>query len=490
MRTRWVGRESNELGSRAIASAVARQQWRPELVVRVLRGPASRWALRGAAATTGALLGIALGLLLADREFLAIFTAILVAMATAGAVRVVVPGSVRGPFSVVMALAFALHLAVLVVLHVALVAVGRGGFVTGDDASYARVAWLIARTMHGEPTTFRPELDTFLLGTFTYAEGALFYIVGYQVLVATILILGMALALVIVVFDITRRIFDDVSGAIAGVVVALYPSLVVWSSLNLKDTLAVLLVGLVLWGIARFQLRPRAVLLTLILILLLPMQELRRTIYPGLVLAILLGVTTSPRMIPIRALRVFMIGVVVIGLTVTAYAALDSGFAARAIRTMEYQRQSMPVGARTGFGETPPIPVNVGETLLVRVGVYPWRAPLDAVSRASQPARIIRVPPDSRVANASWSGQGSSNPAEVVRLNAGNLLVVGGPTTAVAVREQWIGLNLPAGMQARISDGQETAEETYSRIFAYLPMGVAYVLFAPVPWSITRGTTY
>lgn len=475
------------MGSGAAIASVARQQWRLELVALALRGPATYWALKVAAATTGALLGVAFGLLLADREFLALLTAILVAIAIAGAVRIVVPNSVRGPFSVAIALAFALHLAVLVVLHAALVALGRGGFVTGDDASYARIAWIIARTLRGEPTDFRPDVDGFLLGTFAYAEGAVFFLIGYQVLVAKVLIMGMALALVIVVFDMARRIFDDVSGAIAGVLVAFYPSLVVWSSLNLKDALAGLLVGLVLWGIVRFQLRPRAVLLALVLLLLLPMYELRRTIYPGLVLAILLGMTTSPRLIPIRALRVILISVVALGLTWTGYLAFDSGFAARALTTMEYQRQSMPVGARTGFGETPPVPVTVGESLLViEAGVFPWRAALDAASRGTEPTRVVRLPPDSRVASASWDGKGTSNPVDVVRLNPGDLVVIGEPTTAAALREQWIGLNLPAGMQARLSDGQETAQETYARIFAYLPMGLAYALFAPVPWTITR----
>jgi hypothetical protein len=488
--SRWATKENGEVGLGAIASAEARratQQWRPELLALVLRVRAISRAYKVAAATTGALLGVAFGLLLADREFLALVTAILVAVALAGAVRVVVPDTVRRPFSIAIALSFVLHLAVLVVLHVALVAIGRGGFVTGDDAAYARVALMVASSIRGEPMGFQPDLDGFLLGTFAYAEGALFFLIGYQLLVAKMLIMGMALALVLLVFDIARRTFDDISGAIAGVLVAFYPSLLAWSSLNLKDTLAGLLVGLVLWGIVRFQLRPRAVLLVLVLVLLLPMEELRRTIYPGLVLAILLGIVTSPHVIPIRALRVVLIGAIAFGVAGTAYVAFDSGYAAAALRTMEYQRQSMPVGARTGFGETPPIPVETGYTLIVReAGVFPWLAALDEASRGVEPTRVVHVPADSRVASASWDGRGTSNPAEVVRLNPGDLLVVGGPTTTAAPRAQWGVLNLPVGAQARLTDGQEPTSETYARILAYLPMGVAYTMFAPAPWAITR----
>ncbi|MDQ2943607.1 MAG: hypothetical protein M3R21_08070 [Candidatus Dormibacteraeota bacterium] len=464
-----------------------RLQWSPELTARVFRVPASRWALRLAAATTGGLLGVAFGILLADREFLALLTAILVAGALAGAVRVVVPRRVRGPFSVAMALAFAVHLAVLVVLHVALVAMGRGGFVTGDDASYARVAWLIASAARGEPTAFDRTYDGFLLGTFVYAEAAVFYLVGYQVLVAKMLLLGVGLALVIFVFDIAHRIFDEASGALAAVLVAFYPSLVVWSSLNLKDPLAGLLAGLVLWAIARFQLRPRGIFVALALLFLIPMYELRSTIYPGLLLAIVAGLVLSPRFIRPRLMRAFVVGVVGLGIAATAFAAFDRGYAVAALRSMEYQRQFMPVGARTGFGDTNPIPISLGATLVVQeAGAFPWLGTLDEASRSREPIRVVRVGVNARVASASWNGQGTSSPGDVVRLNPGDLVVIGEPTTAPAPREQWAALNLPAGTQARLTDGLETAQETYARISAYFPMGVAYALFAPVPWTIAR----
>jgi hypothetical protein len=476
------------VGSTAIPGQVAHQTWRSDLVGFVLQRPPASWPLRIAAASTGGFLGVAFGLLLAGREFLALLTAILVAAAIAGAIRVTVPESVRGRFSVAIALAFSLHLAVLVVLDLALVSIGRGGFVTGDDSAYAGAAWRIARTIRGEATGFQLGTGGFLLGTFSYAEGFLFSIVGYQVLVAKTLILGMALVLAVVIFDIAYRIFDDVSGLIAGILVAFYPSLVMWSSLNLKDPLAWLLVGLVLWGIVRFQLRPRAVLLALVLLLLLPMYDLRITMYPGLALAILLGFVASPRLFPPPALRVFVIGLVVIGIAWTGYAAFRTGLAASALARMEYQRQAMPIGARTGFGETIPIIVKTGDTFLVQeAGLFPWVATLDPASRAIEPKRVVRVLPDSRVADAGWNPEGTTTTEEVVRLSAGDLVVVGGPTTEAAPPPRWIALNLPVGTQVRLSDGQETAQETYDRILAYLPTGVAYALFAPVPWSITRG---
>jgi hypothetical protein len=470
----------------AVGRAAALRQ--PEQADQILRG-STLWASRVAAATTGVLLGVAFGLLLADREFLAALTAILVGLAVAGAVRVVVPATVRRPFSIAIAFAFAVHLAVLVVLHAGLVALGRSGFVTGDDEAYARVAWIIARSMRGEATESVEESDRVLLGTFAYAEGALFYVIGLQVLVATILNVGFALALAIAVFDMARRIFDDVAGMIAGVLVALYPSLVVWSSLNLKDALAVLIVGLVLWALVRFQLRPRALLVAAALLLLLPIWDLRLTIYSGLALAIPLSLVTSPRVIRIKAVRIVMTGLVVLAIAGVAYLAFDRGVAAATLEKVEYQREWMAAGFRTGFGDTPAITVKEGDTLLVReAGDFPWLAQLDAASlEEGSAARVVRVGPHARVASPSWDAPMAWRPTEVVSVNPGDLIVVGGPSVAPAPREQWRALDLPAGRQVRLTDGRDTAEEVYGRTLAHLPNGLTHALFAPVPWVITRG---
>src|SRR5207253_1251645 len=82
---------------------------------------------------------------------------------------------------------------------------------------------------------------------------------------------------------------------LAGALVALYPSLVLWSSLNLKDSLALLFIGIVLWLLAVFQARPQWWLVPMMYLALLPMESLRNYVFVGLVLIVPIGVAVTPR---------------------------------------------------------------------------------------------------------------------------------------------------------------------------------------------------
>ena len=66
-----------------------------------------------------------------------------------------------------------------------------------------------------------------------------------------------------------------------------------WSSLNLKDALALLEIVSVLWILHHFERRPRWVLLALALLLLVALESLRRYVFVGRALIVPIGVLVA-----------------------------------------------------------------------------------------------------------------------------------------------------------------------------------------------------
>jgi len=160
------------------------------------------------AAPVGLLLGIALGILLADGHWGPAGLAIAGAGALAMIGFRVVPQDQRY-VGQVLVVAYALRAAAAVVLYTGSLAMGRGGFVTGDDAAYATLAWAFVQfTLGGEVQPWVPPYwagEAYLFGTYVYLESFLFWIFGREVLVA--LLTNAVLGTVTLVFahDIARR---------------------------------------------------------------------------------------------------------------------------------------------------------------------------------------------------------------------------------------------------------------------------------------------
>src|SRR5206468_2707595 len=70
-------------------------------------------------------------------------------------------------------------------------------------------------------------------------------------------LLALAIVAALLIFDTTRRLFGRTAGFVAAALVAFMPSLILWSSLNLKDALTIALAMLAVWAAVRFQSRPR-----------------------------------------------------------------------------------------------------------------------------------------------------------------------------------------------------------------------------------------
>lgn len=439
--------------------------------------------MRVLAALTGVCTGIASGFLITDGD-LTVLAALVVCVAGAVVLSAfVVPrDSWRDVLSLV-AFATLLRAAVAVVLYDGLLAAGRGGFVTGDDAGYADLSWRLARILHHDPAPFNYGAESYLLGTFVYLETALFYVFGPKVLIVELINAAMGGMLIAFVYDIARRLFADVrAGIVAAILVAVYPSLVLWSALNLKDSLALLLIAMALWLVVIFQSSRKWWLVPAAFLPLLLMESLRNYIFVGLALVIPASVALAPggtwrNRAVTNAFAFGLSGLFLVSHFTGVGSPLPSG-----LLGLEAQRIAMGIGAKTSYVDDPVVTVQSGTTYVVTTSAQ-LASPSPGASPTPTP-RVIVVAPGTRLALVSGSSAASPSPG-VFFVRPGDVVVVGGADATPAAIDQRKSLNIGAGT----GTGQLVSpsdDDPLVGTLRYLPRGVAYVLFAPFPWSVSR----
>src|SRR5437870_9680531 len=104
-----------------------------------------RWLGRVLAVGVGFATGVSAGFLITDGDYLALVVAAAFVGLVMGVSYVLLSEESRGSVLPVVAFATVARILVAVVLHDGLVAAGRGGFVTGDDAVYADVSARLAQ---------------------------------------------------------------------------------------------------------------------------------------------------------------------------------------------------------------------------------------------------------------------------------------------------------------------------------------------------------
>jgi hypothetical protein len=423
---------------------------------------------RLAAIGIGIFTGIAVGWLLSDGNYVGLAAGLLYASLVFVVVRVLTPMPARLDLYLLVGLALTLRYAVAVTLHNGLVAAGRGGFVTGDDANYADLSWALAQVIQGKTVDFDFETQGYLLGTFVYLETAIFLLLGPNVVVVELLNAALGAILAVLAFDLTRRMFaDDRASLVAAALTAFFPSIVLWTSLNLKESLTLVLIAVMLWLLVVFERSPTAWLLVAMYVPLLLMQSLRFYVFVGLAIVLPIGVAlasvaTRSRRLVLSSVAVAF-SIILLLYEFTASAQFEAGLLGR----LEQVRGAMAVGARTGFG-APVIRVYDGATYVVSsstaITVPPDRTP-----------RVVTVQPSTRLV------VGTPAPGrDAISVLPGDTVVIGPPGTTPAPSPQQMRL---AGEVDLIGANDDTL---VLRTFAYLPIGAAFALFAPVPGSGTR----
>lgn len=437
--------------------------------------------LRSLAALTGACCGVAVGGALVTGSLPAAIGLLALAAALTVVLRTVAETRGVPRVSAEIWFAFALRAAVAAVLYGWALITGHQGFITGDDAGYANLAWGYARWLHGQvvppyvPPSWGGEGNLF--GGFVYLASAAYYLFGFQPLLVDFLNAALSTAAIVLWWDAARRLFSARVALVTLVVLALDPANVLFSALHLKDPLSLLAVGFVLWSTVRFALSPRLAWLVSAAFGIATMEGIRSYLTLGLFAVVVFGVfvgrhvSRSARFAWLVSATMLCGGTLAIGLI-----AGGTSIPVPSLTSLAEIRIGMAQGAHTAFSiaqtpapqttpVVPPAAIASAQDEVTPAAVVPPvtmdQTPLPAIA-ASLAAFGLLLP-------AAWlAAKTRRRPTLAMALG----LVTLGAGVAVTVASAWI--------WARSSGGAASAT------FAYLPTGFANVLFAPFPWALRR----
>jgi hypothetical protein len=153
----------------------------------------------------------------------------------------------RLPFVAVLVLvAFVTRAIAAIALDRWLIARGGDGFIWPDDRGYDQLAWAHAQYWQGIGPGVAPG-DEYWLNAYTLTEAALYYAIGHHPLAMKLLNCLFGAVVAGLVYLIARRLFGERAGMLAGVAAAFFPSTFLWSLTNLKETMFLFGVALLLW---------------------------------------------------------------------------------------------------------------------------------------------------------------------------------------------------------------------------------------------------
>lgn len=364
------------------------------------------------ATVTGVLAGSTVGLLVIRETPLIIVEAGLVAIGVGALVRSF-PAAVRSLLAGLLTLKLSFQLFVAVALQSWATAAGHPEYVIGDDGTYFNAALSFSRYLDGSvgPGVVAGLVD--FQSAYVYLATALFSLFGPDPLLIVVLNAGFAAVLVLLAFDLVRLVAGERPAFYAAIVVAFFPSLVLWSALNLKEAFTLFLVNATFWLLMRFQLRPRLTTLLVTLLPLIALETVRRFLFLGLVPLVVLGTATAPGLAVGQ--RAGWIGVA--SLASSSLLALDAvrqgGSLLPSLTSLEGRRvSSITSRARTSFQDT--IPGQTGETFVVQVqNVTPVPSPaLLLANSGTKVVVVVERPPAQSAAPAA--GERASSPATPV----------------------------------------------------------------------------
>lgn len=225
------------------------------------------------------------------------------------------------------------------------------GFFAPDENTYANVGWRLVLHDQGlTPLPWQVE-DAWEVGYF-YWNAFLFRIFGHATLAPKIANCFIGGWTVLVAYRLAGELAGRGAARRTAVLVALFPSLVLWSTLNIRDTSVVLVLTLLLLVTLRLRLRPsprRVVALVAALALLSVLRD-----YMALMAIFAIGgsfLITTRRRFPVNLL----LSVGLIGLAIFSYDRLGLGAAWAETSTFEWlstQRQNLATGGSAFRPET------------------------------------------------------------------------------------------------------------------------------------------
>lgn len=388
------------------------------------------------------------------------------------------------------------------ILHLALVQAGRGGALFLDDAGYIAIGTAVARVLAGENVTI-PTPDPSLVNTYLTVVGALFAAVGPNVAALKLLNVGMASLAAVFAYRTSLLLAGERAARWTLLLLLVFPSLVLWSSLALKDAFALLCLTGVVWSVVEFVKSANWPWFLGVIGWSLPLQSTRQYLFVILLVAWAPGLFAS---LWSRSHSLAIRGAAA-ALAITVPLFLLSGSAKllspETIASLEGIRRAMAVGARSAFVE--PTHVVVGEPGNAFVVEVPGATP-----NPNQLPRVHVVPLGTTlVYDASEAGERSGGPSSVVAVRPGDVVIItaalgASPPPAAATEpmsppsgtsppptraEPASPLYVPRNRPTRVSAPEELlVGPRIARNIAHLPRGAVYMLGAPFPWELRTPT--
>ena len=416
-----------------------RKYWRLRQITRRLSRirELSKWlsglhrAERGALSAAAVFYGVLVGLVVAAGDYQA------VAWATALSIGLIITAarfgsdSDRAGLVALVALTTGIHMAAAVAIY----SLAPHGFITGDDASYFRLASQAARFLQGgtlDPSYTPPFWggDAYLFGGFVYLETALFVIFGPDVRMPLLLNSAMAVMTTLLIYSAGVRLFGTRIAFVAAAVVAFYPSLILWSSLNLKDSLTIALATSAVWALIAFAGQPAALSMMASFVATEALVSVRAYVAGTVAVAAALSIAVVAMPWRRRVMSATVGFTIAVAIVLQSLAAVGLGEGDQLLATFERVRAAMAVSARTAFVPTP--------------------SPQPSASR-SKPAATT---------SAATIGPSAA------------------PVGSSAV--------MPVATALTTQPATVDTEAPTLRTLSYLPVGLAYVIFAPVPFAARR----
>ncbi|MGH2498816.1 MAG: hypothetical protein ACRDF0_01795 [Candidatus Limnocylindria bacterium] len=357
------------------------------------------------------------------------------------------------------------------VLHLVLIQRGPYGALFLDDAGYVQIA--IALADHWRGRGLAPFIDPSFDHNYVKLAAALFYVIGPNIVALKLLntLLGVLAAL----FVYRTMTAAGLPGRRVGLALMLiFPSIVLWSALALKDSYSLLFMLLTVWSVTEFVRTHRYLpWCALAIVALLALENVRAFLFAILVVAWPIGVLVA---LPRRRIAATAVTTVLAVLLLVATSAL-SYLNPSIITASVYVRQSMARGAASGF--VAPLPVIRAEACVPFVVTVPGRTPVP------DPPRRIDVP----VGTELVVDPGATARPGSLLVRPGDVVAVAGATPCpVAARAT----SLPAVVLAPdarnvVSTPAPTTQDAFAfsrdlaETAAHLPVGVLALVAAPFP---------
>lgn len=265
---------------------------------------------------------------------------------------------------------------------------GAGNFFGGDAVIYDELGNTVSRLWYGETSINQTLIDraSFNSGPgwgMKYVVGLIYFIFGKNMLAAQFFSSVVGAATAPAIFICSNKIFNNHRVAqISAIIVAIFPSLVLWSCQLLKDGYIIFLLVLIMIAVTQLNEEFNYLSLAVLIFSLFGVLSLRFYIFYMIAVAVvgsfLIGVNNSPQAIfrRIAAIAIVGVGLTYLGVSGNIVTELETY---ASLEKVQFSRQDL-ASAESGFGEDIDVSTIEGVITAIPIGFtylmfapFPWQ---------------------------------------------------------------------------------------------------------------------